>query len=182
MLIKTILLGDKAVGKTHLLNHLRGINYSHYMPTVGVDFFEYNMSGKKLHIWDSSGSLKYAGVTRTFVRSTSLFLIVYNNKRSFDKISGIMEMIDILCEKDKRIMLISLTADAELECEGQTLASIRRIPFLSCNVNNRSDAIILWHTILDICDMEINLNKWSIAKRKVPPIVEKRNCWWWFGS
>ena len=115
------------------------------------------------------GSLKYAGITRTFIRGTSLFLIVYNSKRSFEKISGIMEMIDLLCEKDKRIILISLTADAELECEGQTLASIRRIPFLSCNVNNRADAISMWHTILDICDMEINLNKWSIAKRSYRP-------------
>ena len=53
MIIKTIVLGDKAVGKTHLLNHLRNVNIAHYMPTIGVDYFEYNMSGKKLQIWDT---------------------------------------------------------------------------------------------------------------------------------
>lgn len=175
-------MGDKAVGKTHLLNHLRNVDVNHYMPTIGVDFFEYSMSGKTLQIWDTSGSVKYSGITKTFVRGTSLFLIVYNNKRSFEKIIGFMEMIDMLCTKDKRIILISVTANVELECEGQTLASIRRIPFLSCNVNNKADTITLWHTILYICNMEINLNKWSITKKELPPVVEKRNCWWWFGS
>ena len=185
MKIKTILLGDKAVGKSYLISHLRGIVHtkkSFYSPTIAVDFFEYMKSGSNLQIWDTSGCRKYAGVRRTFIRDASLFIIVYNNKKSFKKVEGFIDTIDLLSERDKRIIIVSLTTDIELEADGQSLANGYKMPFLTCNVNNREDVIHMWHDIIDICVREVKYNKWIVDKMKPTTLLPARNCWWWFGT
>ena len=90
-LLKAIIVGDSAVGKSCLL--LRFVD-KRYRPnhevTIGVEFgsrvvdegpFRY-----KLHIWDTAGQENFRSITRMYYRQAALALLVYDitNRNSFE--------------------------------------------------------------------------------------------------
>ncbi|HIB78286.1 MAG TPA: hypothetical protein EYO58_11910 [Flavobacteriales bacterium] len=53
--IKTILLGEKCVGKTQIINNLRSKqNNLIYTPTIGVDYYKHDSKNVSFNIWDTS--------------------------------------------------------------------------------------------------------------------------------
>lgn len=177
MKIKCILLGDKAVGKTCFLNNLRDKNLNCYIPTIGVDYHGYN----QFQIWDTAGSPRFLPIVRTFVRGSDLCLIMYKDKRSFQKVPMYIDIVNSLCDKDYRIVLISFSSDVSLEVDGQYLANVNKIPFFPCNVYSKQSCVELMGELIRYCNMEREINKWNIDKKiYTVDIKEKscRNCWW----
>ena len=121
MKIKTMVIGGRVVGKTTFVQHLnvRSRVHTSYIPTIGIDFTEYSKSGTVLHIWDTSGAVKYREVVRTFMRQTNLFIIMYRDKRSLDKVWQYIHTIRVLANTDARIVIVSNANDLDLEVEGQ---------------------------------------------------------------
>jgi len=184
MKIKTIVLGDRTVGKTTLLSHLDSrLKTDKYVPTLGVDFVSYSKSGTKLHLWDTSGSDRFSVVIRPFIRDISLAILVYNSERSFRKIEKYIDWVDTLCAKDYRIVLVSNCADIDLECSGQYLACEKKITFFACNALDRTSCLTFWHELMHYCNVEVKLNAWqvSVVKKRESPKEERnsyRLCWW----
>lgn len=188
MKIKTIVLGDRASGKTTLLSHLdTRLRTKDYIPTIGVDFVSYSKSGTTLHIWDTSGSSRFNSVIRPFVRDIHLAIIVYNSQRSYDKINMYIEWVETLCNRDYRIIIVSLCTDVELEINGQYLANSRNVMFLTTNAMNRTSSLAFWNDLMYFCDCEINRRTWNIKsveeeKREKDESTNRTNsyrlCWW----
>ena len=183
MKIKSCVLGDRASGKTTLLSHIDNrLKTAKYVPTLGVDFVVYNKSGLCLHIWDTSGSNRFATIVRTFLRDVSLILIVYNSRRSLEKVDMYIEWVEGLCNRDYRVILVSLGTDVELECDGQFKASEHNIPHFTCNALNRSDSLVFWHDLMYYCTVEIKGKSWILPDMKIEKKEIRRNsyrlCWW----
>jgi len=188
MKIKTVIMGDRTTGKTHLLSYLdKRLKTERYVPTIGVDFVSYNKSGTVLHIWDTSGSDRFSNVVRTFIRGASLILIVYNSERSFKKIPMYLDTIKNVTTRDYHAIIVNLGTDIAYEAEGQLLASQEKIPFYSCNVHNRADVLTFWHELMHFCEEEVATRGWEVDLDKpsteiitIPPIRSSyRLCFWW---
>lgn len=182
MKIKTIVLGDRAVGKTTFVQHLNGRSCNaRYTPTIGVDFTEYSKSGTILQIWDTSGSTKYREVTRTFMRSTDLFIVMYRDKRSLMSIKSYIDSIRTL-SAESRIVIVSNANHLDVEVDGQMIASRKNTYFFACNSLDRVQALQTWHEIIELCNLEIEGNGWLEHKKndddKIVNISRQRYCWW----
>ena len=85
-LIKTVLMGDGAAGKTSLAEMSCEGNFSeNYMQTVGVNFYikEVELEGKKvsLQIWDLAGQNYYQVIRRIFYSGTEASILVFDLTR-----------------------------------------------------------------------------------------------------
>ena len=182
------IMGDRACGKTTLLSYLDGrLKTDRYVPTLGVDFVSYTNSGMTLHVWDTSGSNRFSAVIRPFIRDASLILIVYNSEKSFKKVPMYIEWVKTICNRDYRILLISLASDLHLECQGQFLAQEENINFMQCNSFDRASSLAFWHELMHFCLTEISKNSWKVndmekASHTIETVPPQRNyyrlCWW----
>ena len=163
MKIKTILLGDRCTGKSHLLSHLRTTPTKHmYIPTIGVDVVAYSKSGTTLQVWDTSGSNKFQAVVRSFLRGASLCIIVYNSKRSLAKVASYISTVDTLCERDYRTFIVCLSSDEDIVYDGEMIATRNRIPFYHCDPFDRVHSIGFWHDVMHRCESYVNNNGWKV--------------------
>jgi small GTP-binding protein len=57
---KILMLGDSGVGKSCILNNIKGYEWSDYSTmTVGIDFIKKQIAKTQLIIWDSAGSSRF---------------------------------------------------------------------------------------------------------------------------
>jgi len=174
MKIKVIVLGDKAVGKTNLVNHLRATDTRNmYIPTIGVDLVTYTKSGTMLQVWDTSGSSKFQVVVRSFLRGISLCVLVYNSSRSLTIALKYLSTIDCLCERDYRVVIVCLTADMDTIDVGRAAAERNGIPFFQCNAFYRADAIHFWHDVINLCESYVEKDGWKVD-HYFPQVVHHR--------
>lgn len=179
MKVKTILVGDKAIGKTHLVSYLRKErSVQMYIPTIGVDLVTYSKSGTTLQIWDTSGSSKFKEVTNTFLRGSSLCIIVYNSTKSFQKVSGYLSSVDMLCERDYRVMVVCLSTDVDIVCTGKEFALRNDISFYQCNVFDRSSCIRFWHDVMHECERNVIEKNWEVDEDTTKSVVHTRSSFW----
>ena len=178
MKIKAVLLGDKAVGKTHFVDNLRGDHSTVYMPTIGVDMFNYSKSGTELHIWDTSGAPRFQHVLRSFLRDASLCILVYSSQRSFKTAKVYLEEISTFCERDHRVVLLCLSSDIEAVKLGEQFVGRNGIWFFTCNVFSRTDAIETWHSIIHLCENEVKSNLFLVDKSRPVAIINTRRTFW----
>jgi len=86
-LVKFIIIGDSATGKTCLLRQfLEGKFPRTSTHTVGVEFgckqLAVGASRLKVQIWDTAGQERFRSVTRSYYRGTAAALVVYDVTRS----------------------------------------------------------------------------------------------------
>jgi len=192
MIIKTIVVGASATGKTTFVTPLDTSRkpLTMYIPTIGVDLVSYNKSGVRLQIWDSSGATRFAPIVRTFFRDVNLCIVVYRDKRSLQAAKKHLESCSWLCDKDYRTILIHNGTNVENEIDGQHLSSKLKIPFYSINALDRAQCIQCWHDIMLYCENEVVHNKFQVQQiRPVRnPLAESvvvrnmsyRNCFGWW--
>lgn len=85
-LFNFLLIGNQQVGKSALMNCICGTNFpSVYVPTIGIDFVQFNQStytlrinekGVKLHIWDTAGNPRFKAITAAYFRGAQMIAIV----------------------------------------------------------------------------------------------------------
>ena len=165
MKLNCILLGDCKVGKTHFLSHFRSINSSKYIPTIGIDYQKY----KQLHIWDTSGAQRYISILRTFIKTSDICIICYNDAKSFESIDVYKNMILSYGKDTCEIIIVSFSKEIEIEVEGVIYSSVKKYPFVSCNVNNKEECRAILEKL-------IKENKPIFNKHKQDENV--RQCWW----
>jgi len=77
---KVCLVGDARVGKTSLVDCLRGKDMPHiYKPTLGVSVFPVIHNGRKFNIWDTAGQERFGGLRTGYYLASDIGLVVYNN-------------------------------------------------------------------------------------------------------
>eukprot|EP01084_Bolivina_argentea_P090893 163700_1 len=94
MLLKIVVLGESAVGKTALLNQfVNGEFIEHHKSTIGADLFtkeiEHNDISITLQIWDTAGQERFQSLGNSFYRGADGCILVYDitKKNTLKKIS-----------------------------------------------------------------------------------------------
>ena len=83
LIIKLLLLGDTAVGKTSiLLKYINDTFDQSVISTIGVDYMDktidYDKYKIKLQIWDTSGQERFRSITRNFYRNADGVMVVFD--------------------------------------------------------------------------------------------------------
>lgn len=92
-LVKVVIIGDSAVGKTNIL--LRYVNEEYKMThitTIGVDFKikTVTIDGVKIkmQIWDTAGQERFKTITETYYKGAAGVILVYavNDRKTFNSL------------------------------------------------------------------------------------------------
>ena len=118
-LLKYIIIGDAAVGKSNLLLRFSQDDFkSEYQLTIGVEFGAKNLDidNKKyrLQIWDTAGQENYRSITRAYYKNSVCAILVYDisNRDSFEHISSWIE--DCLAQSPKTVFMVLVGNKSDL--------------------------------------------------------------------
>mmetsp|Transcript_85033 Transcript_85033/g.147538 ORF Transcript_85033/g.147538 Transcript_85033/m.147538 type:complete len:202 (-) Transcript_85033:118-723(-) len=133
-LVKLLLLGDSAVGKSSLLMRTcEGRFDSNFVLTIGVDFkwkqVERNGRKLRLQVWDTAGQERFRTITPAYYRAAMGVVITYDitDKASFDHVEYWIKQLDQHGNEDVQRILVGNKSDlADLRKvsaeQGQALA------------------------------------------------------------
>jgi GTPase SAR1 family protein len=81
--IKSVLVGDTAVGKTSFLHRFTDDTFSdNYIATIGVDFrfkqFEVQSKEVKMQIWDTAGQERYRSLCNIYYKGADLIILMFD--------------------------------------------------------------------------------------------------------
>lgn len=122
-LLKIVLLGPKACGKTSLAERIGDKDPSlDYVPTVGVDFVIKVFDEKpkiKLHIWDLSGDPRFGTLTQHYLLSVKIVVLVYDMSVR----SSIRDCVNMFRQKiregfigkNHKVIVVGTHADTKIE-------------------------------------------------------------------
>ncbi|CAK8695571.1 unnamed protein product [Clavelina lepadiformis] len=138
---KIIILGDKGVGKTCVIQRFTDNVFSfNQMPTITMDIKSrlLYVNGKlcKLKIWDTAGQERFRSITSNYYRGSHGVIVVYDitDKKSFEHVTRWMDNFDQLVKDDVIRLLIGNKSDLKKERmvkehQGQKLAKEKRMLF-----------------------------------------------------
>ena len=147
-LIKLLILGDSAVGKTCLLLRYTDNNFtSNHLATIGIDFKLKNIEFKdkrlKLQIWDTAGQERFRTITRTYYKDAMGVILAYDctNQRSFDNTREWVQQIKLHSKDQVAMVLIGNKSDCpdkKVSAEqGQQLAEELGVGFFETSAKER---------------------------------------------
>ncbi|KAJ5069159.1 small rab-related gtpase [Anaeramoeba ignava] len=118
-LLKLLVVGDSAVGKTSLILRIIGEEWdSNITPTLAIDFFQKiqklsNGKTVKIAIWDTVGQERFRTLTNSYYRGANGIILVYNveNRDTFDHLSSWIEEIRIHGGKKIPIIIVGNKID-----------------------------------------------------------------------
>ena len=120
MMIKIILIGDSAVGKTNIMNkYLKGTFHENSKATVGVEFgsklFKIENHNIKAQIWDTAGQEKYKAITGAYYKGSKGAFIVYDitRKDTFESADKWINDLKVTADPKINIRLIGNKSDLE---------------------------------------------------------------------
>ena len=123
-LLKFIIIGDSAVGKSNiLLRYTNDYFINEFQATIGVEFGLKNLTieGKtyRVQIWDTAGQEQFRSITRAYYKNSVCACVVYDitNKTSFENIKSWIEDCKKKCPKTIYLVLIGNKSDLEEERE-----------------------------------------------------------------
>ena len=118
-LLKYIIIGDAAVGKSNLLLRFAQNDFkTEYQLTIGVEFGAKNLdiNNKKfrLQIWDTAGQENYRSITRAYYKNSVCSILVYDisNRETFEHISNWIE--DCTAQSPKTVFMILVGNKSDL--------------------------------------------------------------------
>ena len=120
MMVKVILIGDSAVGKTNIMSkYLTGQFQENSKATVGVEFgsklFKIDNHNIKAQIWDTAGQEKYKAITGAYYKGSKGAFVVYDitRKDTFDSADRWINDLKVSADPKINIMLIGNKNDLE---------------------------------------------------------------------
>ena len=120
MMVKIILIGDSAVGKTNIMNkYLKGTFHENSKATVGVEFGSklFNIENHKIkaQIWDTVGQEKYKAITGAYYKGSKGAFIVYDitRKETFESADKWINDLKVTADPKINIILIGNKCDLE---------------------------------------------------------------------
>ncbi len=140
-LLKYIIIGDAAVGKSNLLLRFAQNDFkTEYQLTIGVEFgaknIEINNKKLRLQIWDTAGQENYRSITRAYYKNSVCAVLVYDisNRETFEHISNWIE--DCIAQSPKTVFMVLVGNKSDLNQnrkvtfeEGQEMAKNNNLMF-----------------------------------------------------
>lgn len=142
-LVKLLLIGDSAVGKSSLLLRYSDDQFSSsFITTIGIDFKIKSISldgdkKVKLQIWDTAGQERFKTITTAYYRGAMGILLVYDvtNSATFRNVKSWMNQIDQHAAENVNKVLVGNKCDVTddmrqvTESEGRQLAEQYGVKF-----------------------------------------------------
>jgi len=117
-LIKVLLVGDIATGKTSIVTRfVDNTFYIDYSSTIGVDFNVKRMNildkNFKLQIWNTAGDKRFRTIITSYYRGKNCVIITFDttNKNSFHNISQWIREVKNYSSDDVDIILVGTKTD-----------------------------------------------------------------------
>ena len=123
-LLKYIIIGDAAVGKSNLLlRYAHGQFKPEYQLTIGVEFgaknIQINNQVFRIQIWDTAGQENFRSITRAYYKNSVCALVVYDisSRDSFNNVSTWIE--DCKNQSPKTIFMVLVGNKCDLNDKRQ---------------------------------------------------------------
>ena len=173
-LIKFIIIGDAAVGKSNLLvRYTSGQFKEEYQLTIGVEFGSNNViisdNTYRIQIWDTAGQENFRSITRSYYKNTACAIIVYeiSNKKSFENISSWIEECKNTAPKSILMVLVGNKCDLEdnrevTEEEGRQFAEKNGMLFFETSAKTGKNVEELFKQSVKVIDQKIKENYYDL--------------------
>lgn len=174
-LLKLILIGDYAVGKSSILSRFIDQREIRQDSTIGVDFkckiLHYEENTYKLHIWDTAGQEKFKSIVYSYFRDVDIVFFVYDvsYKKTFENIEKWNIYVNNLnSPKDKYLIkyLIGNKTDTDIRTvEYETalrLAKSLDMRYFESSIRNQESINRIFDNII------IDIHK-NILEKKINP-------------
>ena len=119
-LLKYIIIGDSAVGKSNiLLRYIHDKFNEEFHSTIGVEFGAKNLDidGKifRIQVWDTAGQETFRSITRAYYKNSVCSFVVYDisNRTTFDNIKSWVDDCKKLRPKAVLMILVGNKTDLE---------------------------------------------------------------------
>jgi len=137
LLLKVLLVGDSAVGKSCLLMRFTTDRFDeHAASTIGVDFkIKYvTLNGQKLKltIWDTAGQERFRTLTSSYYRGAQGIIFVYDvtRRETFESLANVwlneVEMYSTIEDAVKMVVANKVDVDSEREVSKEEGAAFAR--------------------------------------------------------
>ncbi|MCL4168763.1 UNVERIFIED_CONTAM: hypothetical protein GTU68_021489 [Idotea baltica] len=151
-LVKVVIIGDTAVGKTNIL--LRYVNEEYKMThitTIGVDFKikTINIDGVKIRmqIWDTAGQERFKTITETYYKGAAGVVLVYavNDRKTFNSLENWIKQINESQPENICKIIVGNKSDVSLNDrqvskeEGEALAKKYGVEFMESSAKDNSN-------------------------------------------
>ena len=146
-LLKYIIIGDAAVGKSNLLlRYCHGQFKPEYQLTIGVEFgaknIQINNKVFRIQIWDTAGQENFRSITRAYYKNSVCALVVYDisSRDTFNNVSTWIE--DCKNQSPKTIFMVLVGNKCDLDKrqvtfeEGKELAERNEMMFFETSAKD----------------------------------------------
>ena len=172
-LLKFIIIGDAAVGKSNLLvRYTSGQFKEEYQLTIGVEFGSNNViigdNTYRIQIWDTAGQENFRSITRSYYKNTACAIIVYeiSNKKSFENISSWIEECKNTAPKSILMVLVGNKCDLDnrevTEEEGREFAEKNGMIFFETSAKTGKNVEELFKESVKVIDQKIKENYYDL--------------------
>eukprot|EP00434_Breviolum_minutum_P019983 symbB.v1.2.017627.t1/scaffold1340.1/size241236/12 len=160
-LVKLLLLGDSAVGKSSLLMRFCESKFdANFVLTIGVDFkwkqVERNQRKLKIQVWDTAGQERFRTITPAYYRAAMGVVICYDitDKASFEHIDYWLQQLEQHGDEGVQRVLVGNKADLNenrkvTKEEGQKLATQYNMKFFETSAKTGQDVDEAFLSIAD---------------------------------
>ena len=121
-LLKYIIIGDTAVGKSNILTQYVYEKFNEvFQPTLGVEFAAKNavIDNKiyRIQIWDTAGAESFRSITRAYYKNSVCAFIVYDitKRETFENVQVWLDDIKNQCPQTVLLVLVGNKLDLENE-------------------------------------------------------------------
>ena len=167
-LLKYIIIGDAAVGKSNLLLRFSQDDFKEeYQLTIGVEFGAKNISLNnkifRLQIWDTAGQENYRSITRAYYKNSVCSILVYDisNRDSFEHISSWIE--DCKAQSPKTVFMVLVGNKSDLTDrrkvsleEGKELAKNNNMMFFETSAKTGDNVVKIFEESAKVIQNKIN--------------------------
>ena len=150
-LVKIVIVGDSAVGKTNLLSRFSLNKFDDSTRnTIGVDFsaVDLNIKGQKIkaQFWDTAGQEKYRSIASAYYKNAQGVIMVYDitRRETFQNIDNWWDELKEQGEPDISMILIGNKNDLEAERtvtieEASSMSKQKEIFFMEVSAKTNQD-------------------------------------------
>ena len=186
-LLKFIIVGDIAVGKSNMLLRFVYNKFSdEYKTTIGVDFGEkkidYNNKTYKIQIWDTTGQEQFRSITRGYYKNSVCAFVVYDitSRSTFENSKVWIDDCKSYMSKKVIIILIGNKCDLEEKRqvtidEGQELADAYGLLFFETSAKTDVNIKSAFESSLEEIDKRIDNNYYDLKDESCGIKVEDSN-------
>lgn len=192
ILVKMLVIGDSAVGKTCLLERYSDNTFSYsHISTIGVDFKlkSFQRDGKivKLQIWDTAGQERFRSMISFYYRGAHGIMLVYDrtNLESFQNLKHWIRDLRKYCSENVELILVGNKSDLKEEIvisssEAREFAQAENIKYvIESSAKNGENVEKAFELLLNnVLESRNYLENNAVDEHKLNSPKKKSRPWW----